>query len=148
MYSLISSSVICNVGHAQSACVRGHRGDKTWEWNIWYVIIRTRSGSASPSWKNSLASVESGLGSRMFLTQFARPTRKQNRTPRMRTFISFSDAKKLQWANASVWYRRRGGGIHPYLGSMIGLSYMLDDVIATVPELSGFKTTGLCTANA
>jgi hypothetical protein len=28
---------------------------------------------------------------------------------------------------------------------MTGLSYMLDDVIPTVPELSGFKTTGLCT---
>jgi hypothetical protein len=39
-------------------------------------------------------------------------------------------------------------GIQPYLGSITGVSYMLDDVIATVPELSGFKTTGLYTANA
>ena len=39
-------------------------------------------------------------------------------------------------------------GIHPHLGSMTGLSYMLDDVMVMVPELSGFTTIGLCTANA
>src|SRR6267142_4379905 len=105
MYSLISSSVICNVGHAQRhvnqrVCGPLRRQDLGVEYLVW--IIRTRSGSASPSWKNSLASVESTLGSRMLLTQFARPTRKQNRTPRTRTFISFSYAKKLQRSNVRM----------------------------------------------
>jgi hypothetical protein len=34
-----------------------------------------------------------------------------------------------------------------YLGSMTGSSYTLDDLTVTVPELSGFNTTGPCTAS-
>lgn len=64
--------------------------------------VRTWSGSASPMWKKSFVlAVEFALGSRMFLTRFVRPIHIENRTPRMRTFISFSEAKKLQGARVS-----------------------------------------------
>lgn len=58
--------------------------------------------------------------------------------------MSFSDAKKLQ-GQMSVWVTR-AWDTH-YLGSMTGLSYTLGELMVTVPELSGFKTTGLCTTN-
>jgi hypothetical protein len=69
--------------------------------------------------------------------------RMEKRTPRTRTFMSFSEEKKLLGLDVRAMRSERAR-CSSYLGSMTGLSYTLAELIEMVPELSGFKTTGPC----
>ena len=72
--------------------------------------------------------------------------RMENRTPRTRTFMSFSEEKKLLGLKLGRCEAGQARG-SLYLGSMMGLSYTLAELIVMDPELSGFNTTEPCEVN-